>query len=245
MVKVIGLALLSTATFCAQDKGAPTGLRGGMLAEPKVALSRFSAVDQVPSADPDGSFWTNAPSVIATRSSLGQVMPGHRTEIRSRWTSKNLYFLFVCPYEQLHLKPNPSHDRETNHLWDWDVAEVFVGSDYQNTHRYKEFEISPQEEWLDLDIDADHRLPERDLLWNSGFLVKARIDPEHKIWYGEMVIPIMAVDSRSPEPGREMRINFYRAQGPSGPEHVSIAWQPTHSATYHVPQVFGTLRLVK
>lgn len=245
MLRVTGLALLSTATFCAQNKEVSTGGRGPMLRESKVVLSLFSAADQVPSADPDGPFWQNAPRVIATRSSLGRLMPGHRTEVRSRWTNKNLYFLFVCPYEQLHLKPNPSHDRETNHLWDWDVAEVFIGSDYQNMHRYKEFEISPQEEWLDLDIDADHRLPERDLLWNSGFLVKARIDAGHKIWYGEMVIPIRAVDSRSPEPGREMRINFYRAQGPPGPEHVSIAWRPTHSDTYHVPEVFGTLRLVK
>jgi hypothetical protein len=172
-------------------------------------------------------------------------MPGHRTEIRSRWTVNNLYFLFICPYKQLHLKPNPSRNRETNHLWDWDVAEVFIGADYQNAHRYKEFEISPQEEWLDLDIDADHRSPERDSLWNSGLLVKARIDAKHKIWYGEMVLPITAVDDRSPEVGREMRVNFYRAQGPPGPEHVSIAWQPTHSATYHVPEAFGTLRLTK
>jgi hypothetical protein len=243
MAKAIGLVLLPAAILCAQEKGGLTGPSRGMPAEPKTALSRFSAVDRMPSADPDEPFWKGAPYVIATRSSLGPVVPGHRTEIRSRWTNKNLYFLFVCAYERLHLKPNPSRDRETNHLWEWDVAEVFIGSDYRNTHRYKEFEISPQEEWLDLDIDADHRLPERDALWNSGFQVKARIDSEHKVWYGEMVIPIAAVDSRLPEPGREMRINFYRAQGPPGPEHVSIAWQPTRSVTYHVPEAFGTLRL--
>ena len=243
MVKVIGAVLLSTAILCAQDKGAPARVPKGKQAELSVALSLFSSADELPSADPGGSFWKNAPGVIATRSSLGHVVPGHRTEIRSRWTSKNLYFLFVCPYEQLHLKPNPSRNRETNHLWEWDVAEIFVGSNFENTHRYKEFEISPQEEWLDLDINADDRLPERDSLWNSGFSVKARIDVEHKIWYGEMVIPIAAVDSRPVAPGREMRINFYRAQGPPGPEHVSIAWQPTGSANYHVPEVFGILRL--
>ena len=56
-------------------------------------------------------------------------MPGHRTEIRSRWTGRNLYFLFTCPYEQLNLKPEPKTETETNQLWKWDVAEVFIGSD--------------------------------------------------------------------------------------------------------------------
>lgn len=241
--KMICLVLLCNTILSAQDNGASLRTPAAMPQEQRVALSLFAVADQLPSADPDGSFWKNAPNVIATRSSTGQLMPGHRTEIRSRWTSKNLYFLFVCPYEQLHLKANPSRDRETNHLWEWDVAEVFVGSDYQNMHRYREFEISPQEEWLDLDIDSNHRQPEHDALWNSGFLVKARIDAEHKTWYGEMVIPIGAIDSRVAVSGREMRINFYRAQGP-GPERVSIAWQPTRSPNYHVPEVFGTLRFI-
>jgi len=42
--------------------------------------------------------------------------------------AKNLYFLFTCPYEELHLKPSPNIQKETNELWNWDVAEVFVGS---------------------------------------------------------------------------------------------------------------------
>jgi hypothetical protein len=42
----------------------------------------------------------------------------------------------------LYLKPNPVVARETNELWKWDVAEVFVGSDFQNIRRYKEFEVS-------------------------------------------------------------------------------------------------------
>ena len=44
-------------------------------------------------------------------------------------------------------------DIETNELWNWDVAEVFIGSDFKNIRRYKEFEVSPQAEWVDLDIN--------------------------------------------------------------------------------------------
>jgi len=68
--------------------------------------------------------------VFADHSAKGDLTPGHRTEIRSRWTDRNLYFLFVCPYEQLYLKPDPKTNTETNELWKWDVAEAFIGSDF-------------------------------------------------------------------------------------------------------------------
>jgi hypothetical protein len=55
--------------------------------------------------------------------------------VRSRWTKNNLYLLFVCKYEELHLKTEPATDRETNALWNWDVAEAFIGSDFANIRR--------------------------------------------------------------------------------------------------------------
>ena len=194
------------------------------------------------SADPHSAFWRGVPPTIADSDAMGRPAPGYRTEIRSRWTDKNVYFLFVCPYAEMHLKPNPVSNAETNELWNWDVAEVFIGSDFKNIKRYKEFEISPQGEWVDLDIDRDRPRPEDGWLWNSGFRVKARIDAKKKIWYAEMQIPVQAVDSRPPQSGNEFRINFYRSQGPSPQE---IAWQPTHSRTFHVPSAFGTMRLVQ
>src|SRR5579862_2793712 len=115
-----------------------------MARDPAVATSRYAPADFSLSADPDAPQWRDAPSVIAENGPHGEPVPGHRTEIRSRWTPKNIYFLFICPYQQLHLKPNPSQTAETNQLWDWDVAEVFVGSDFNQITRYKEFEISPQ-----------------------------------------------------------------------------------------------------
>ena len=71
----------------------------------------------------------------------GTPEPKYRTEIRTRWTKQNLYILFVCPYEELYLKPSPNTSEETNELWNWDVAEAFIGSDFKNIRRYKEFEI--------------------------------------------------------------------------------------------------------
>jgi hypothetical protein len=77
-------------------------------------------------ADPDAQSWKEIKGAIAERGPRGDLTPGHRTEIRSRWSEKNLYVLFICPYQELFLKPEPSTAAETNKLWEWDVAEVFI-----------------------------------------------------------------------------------------------------------------------
>jgi len=211
-------------------------------AGPGIIISQSAKSDTKPTANPESKFWKDIPGVFADHSAKGDLTPGHRTEIRSRWTRQYLYLLFVCPYETLYLKSDPARDRETNKLWEWDVAEVFIGTDFAHIRQYKEFQVSPQGEWVDLDIDRDNAKPEGGWTWNSGFEVKARIDAEHKIWYGEMRIPMAAIDTRRPIAGNEMRVNFYRIQGPP-PDKKFIAWQPTHQSSHHVPESFGRLKL--
>ncbi len=213
------------------------------LAAADLARSLRAPHDAPLSADPASPFWTAAPGVRAGNDSFGRPVPGHETEIRSRWTAANLYFLFVCPYEELFLKPEPPAAAETNFLWRWDVAEVFIGADFSNIKRYREFQVSPRGEWVDLDIDRDQPDPAREgVLWNSGFAVKARIDEARKVWCGEMRIPISSIDTRPARAGNQFRVNFYRLQGP-GPKRKGIAWRPTHQPSYHVPEAFGRLIL--
>ena len=195
-------------------------------------------------ADPNAPEWKTVKGVIADRGPLGDVTPGHRTEIRARWTDKNLYLLFICPYEELYLTPNPSTTKETNKLWEWDVAEAFIGSDFQNIKHYTEFQVSPQGEWVDLDIDRTTEPPNHNWEWNSGYQVKARLVKDQKVWYGAMRIPFDKIDKRAAKVGNELRINFYRLQGPP-PNRKGIAWQPTNSASYHVPEAFGLMKLMK
>ena len=216
----------------------------GITDGPGVVLSRHATADFALTADPDAAPWKGVKGIFMENGPKGDAFPDHRTEVRSRWTRDNVYFLFVCPYETLHLKPNPNIKNETNKLWDWDVAEVFVGADFEHIRRYKEFEMSPRGEWVDLDIDRDKPLPEGGWLWNSGFEVKARIDQAKKIWYGEMRIPVKSIDTRAPAVGLEMRINFYRCQD-APPHRKYIAWQPTHADTFHVPEAFGRMRLAE
>lgn len=208
------------------------------------AESKRAAHDTSADTNPNSEFWRGAQAIIADRDGSGNPVPGHTTEIRSRWTKGNLYFLFVCPYEHLNLKPSPKTDVETNELWKWDVAEVFVGADFQNIRRYKEFEISPQGEWIDLDINLDAPRHEDGWVWNSGFQSASRVDRAAKIWYGFMRIPYSAVDPRPATSGNTLRINFFRSQG-AQPNRKSIVWQPTHRPTFHVPEAFGILKFVE
>jgi len=209
---------------------------------PAVITSQRAASDFDLTADPGAESWKGVSGVWAERGPRGEITPGHRTEIRSRWTGQNLYFLFVCPYAELHLKPSPTTTAETDKLWEWDVAEVFIGADFEKIKQYLEFQVSPQGEWVDLAIDRGPEPPVHDPGWNSGFAAKARLDRDRKIWYGEMRLPLAKIDRRPPRPGLEMRVNFYRIQGPP-PRRRFVAWQPTGGDSYHVPEKFGRLRL--
>jgi len=211
---------------------------------PETFQSVYAARDVELGTDPHSQFWRGARPVFAEVDSHGHPLPHYRTEVRSRWTSANLYLLFICPYQELHLKPSPDTVRETNELWKWDVAELFIGSDFRDIRRYKEFEISPQGEWIDLDINLALPHHETGWTWNSGFAVAARIDRQARIWYGAMRIPFKSIDERTPAAGNQFRANLYRSQGPP-PAKQDIAWKAPMAETFHTPERFGQLELIK
>jgi hypothetical protein len=213
-------------------------------ARDQTVQSTWAEADPQLDTNPTSSFWRGAQPIYMDADAQGQRDPKYRTEIRTRWTKQNLYFLFVCPYEELNLKPNPNTSAETNELWNWDVAEAFIGADFNDIERYKEFEISPQGEWVDLDIDLHKPGNEEGWKWNSSFAVSVRIEKAAHVWYGAMRIPYSAIDTRPATAGNILRINLFRSQGPASARH-QIAWQAPMSGSFHVPERFGLLRLVK
>ena len=210
---------------------------------PAPAISLRAPQDVNLSVDPKDAFWKDAPVFYVEVDPFGKPVAGHKSEVRSRWTPDNLYLLYACPFEQLFLKPNPETAKETNQLWDWDVAEAFLGSDFDNIQRYKEFEVSPQGEWVDLDIDRKKPREQGGIKWDSGFKSAARVDDAKKIWYAAMQIPWKSIDTRPAKDGLEMRANFYRIEG-QNPNRLLITWRPTQARSFHVPEAFGILRLV-
>jgi hypothetical protein len=214
-----------------------------LAADDDSVFKSIAAKGDVPlNADPDSPFWRDVPSLEVQHDVLGNPIDHNGLQVRSRWTKDNLYFLFVCKYDQLNLKPNPDPATETNRLWNWDVAETFIGSDFEHINQYKEFEVSPQGEWVDLDIDTLQPKAAGGIHWNSGFKVAAHIDSEKHVWVGAMMIPYAAVDPKPPTSGRRLRINFFRCAG-SEPNRDLIAWRPTGKRSFHVPQAFGELEL--
>jgi hypothetical protein len=207
-----------------------------------VLQSTYSAHDFSLNPDPNSQEWRHAPKVFAHVGYKGEEWPGPPTEIRSRWTTKNLYLLYICPYDELSLTPHPDPTHENPQLWHWDVAEAFIGSDFEHIGRYKEFEMSPQSESADFDINRDDPKSAEGAKWDSGFEVQARIDREHKVWYGVMRIPFAAIASRPPSKGAELRAGLFRITGIAEPRR-RILWRPTGKTTLHVPQAFGILRL--
>ena len=213
--------------------------------ESRLMLSHQAASDPELTASPDSEFWKNIGGVLMVKTILGAPVTNLHAEIRSRWTTNNLYILFIGHYDALNLKTNADTVSETYRLWLYDCFEVYVGADFVHTNRYRELQMSPQGEFLDLDIDSTKPRPgygdER--FWNSGMKVKARIDEARKIWYGEMQVPISAIDERPARAGNEMQINFYRQDGKM-PKRDFLAWQPTGVWNPHHPEKFGRLRLV-
>jgi hypothetical protein len=222
-----------------------TVLLTGVAAPSDQAVTESVRADQdvALTLDPQAAFWRDARPVFFETNKFGKPVSHFRVEVRTRWTAKNIYVLFISPFEELHLKPNPDTKKETNELWNWDVAEVFIGSDFKNIRHYKEFEVSPQGEWVDLDIDLGKPHHEDGWTWNSGIEVMARADSVNHIWRAAMRIPFSSIDTRPPQPGNTLRINFFLSEGPPS-NHRELAWQAPMSDTFHVPEKFGLLRLV-
>jgi hypothetical protein len=217
------------------------------LAQDKGSFPSYFADKAVePTADSGSAFWKGIQGVVIDKSVLGPAMPMFRAEVRSRWTAEYIYFLFIGPYQNLTLNANPDTVKETYRLWEKDCFEVYLGADAEHTNRYREFQMSPQSEFLDLDIDSTRPKPgfNGEDKWNAGMKVKARIDEKNKIWYGEIRIPIAAVDKRPAQAGNEMGINLFRQDG-APPDRVFLAWQPPGVWNPHHPEKFGTLKLVR
>jgi len=195
-------------------------------------------------ADTASPVWRHAAITSLSKDCSKQAdYPWLRTEVRSFWTDSHLYLLFSCPYRELNVFPPAVGGGPRNQLWDRDVVEIFLGDDWKNIRHYREFEIAPTGDWIDLAIDLDRENYDRN--WRSGWTTAARTDTARHMWYAAARIPLRAVSNAPVTPGTEWRANLYRIDGP-GPDSQRrfLCWQPTcvvHRDPNHVPENFGTL----
>jgi len=201
-------------------------------------------VASAPALSDDPKDWTTVATTRMDRD-CARVMryPKIATEIRGFWTDSSLYLLFKAPYESLNLWLPTTNDRPRPHLWDRDVVEIFLGDDWKNIRHYREFEIAPTGDWIDLAIDLDH--PAEDYSWRSGWQTKARIDRRARVWYAAARIPLRAISDQPVAAGTRWRMNLYRIDGQGAdPQRHFLCWNPTctiYRDPNHVPEHFGTL----
>jgi len=211
--------------------------------------SRFSPEDLTPDGNLQKWVWQTAEWVRFDHDLSGRRnFPEARTEVGSFWTSPFVYFTFSCKYSSLNIYEGEDAVKERWELWNRDVVEVFVNPEPERVKHYYEFEVAPNNQWIDLEIDLE-REPFNDAAWDSHFEHATRIDPENHLWTCEMRIPISALTSRAREPGRnaEWRINFCRADGPGDDsQRRFLCWSTIPAGkSFHVPTRFGIIRFVK
>jgi hypothetical protein len=166
--------------------------------------------------------------------------PGRQTEVRVLWRPDTLYLRFVCRYRGLFVFDDCDANGRRDHLWDRDVAEAFLQPDPSRPRCYREFEVSPNGMWIDLDV-----FPGGISDLKSGMERSVWLDRERNTWAAVLGIPMAALTA-SFDAATVWRASFYRVEGDAEPRFYS-AWQPTNSLqpNFHVPEAFGYMRFLQ
>jgi len=163
--------------------------------------------------------------------------PQRETEVRLLWSEFELYVRFRCAYQSIDVYPDYDLNGRRDYLWERDVAEVFLQTDRFGEKYYKEFEVSPNAQWLDLDIT-----PQGLKHITSGMRIAVRSYPHLHQWTAILAIPTAAL-TQNFDPAQSWRVNFFRCEG-LDPDRFYSSWQPTETEqpNFHVPEKFGWLR---
>ncbi len=232
--------LIPVAVISARDHGRYAGKL--------TIVSKQSPGDFVPDGDLSKTVWRGANSVRFDEDALGRKKhPEAETRVSSVWTAGYVYCAFRCKYTDLNVYNGEPGDKEKWGLWDRDVVEAFINPAPERFNHYYEFEVSPNNLWIDLEIDLDKK-PFNDAAWDSRFEHATRVDEPNHVWTCEMKIPAGAIAAPSIKPGAEWRINFYRADGKGDDsQRRFLSWSPLPGSklTFHQPASFSIIRFEK
>lgn len=208
--------------------------------------ARRSSVEFLPDGDLSKPSWKHAKWAEFDNDASGKFhYPEAATRVASVWTETHIYFAFLSRYDSLNIYEGEDPKPERWQLWDRDVVEVFLNPQPERMNHYFEFEIAPNNQWIDLEIDKT-KDPFNDASWNSGFEHATRIDAEHHVWTAEMRIPVAAMNVKQLRPSTQWRVNFFRATGRGDDDRRKfLTWSIIpEGKTFHVPTRFGILKVV-
>lgn len=210
--------------------------------------SRYCSKDFPPDGDLKKPVWKRAKWIAFDHDWADKRhYPQSETHVASLWSPGQVYLAYHCKYSTLNIFEGENPGKKKFGLWNRDVVEAFLNPDPAHVNHYYEFEVAPNNLWIDLEIHLD-RKPTGNPRWNSGYTHATRIGKN--VWTCEMRIPVAPMTSPryALRPGAEWRGNFFRADGAGDDsKRRLLAWSPTLTpkANFHVPTRFGTLRFVK
>src|SRR5579883_851581 len=191
-----------------------------------------------PTEFPSATDWSSATPISFCSDWRGErADPERSTEVRVLRSPDTLFLRFDCRYREIWTFDDSDPNGRRDGLWDRDVAEAFLQPDNFGSRNYKEFEVSPNGMWVDLQISE---APRRDL--KSGLRCEVTIDSARKVWVGVLSIPMRSLTTDF-DPERSWRANFFRAEG-RDPHRAYLAWSPTYTPEpqFHVPGAFRPLK---
>lgn len=210
-----------------------------------MTLPRAIAAELSHAMDSDGfpwaSAWETAPTHTFCAEWQGKNPDAQReTQVQLLWTHENLYVHFRCRYRELTVFPDSEPNGRRDHLWDRDVAEIFLQPDASRPLHYLEFEVSPIGQWIALAIDrttVPHKLSDL----RCELRRRVSLNEHNRSWTAALVIPMSSLVNGF-DPNEVWRVNFFRVEGKTEPRFYST-WSPTKTPTpnFHVPEAFGEL----
>lgn len=210
-------------------------------------VSRAASADFVPDGDLSKPVWKDAVGVRFNEAASSRAPhPEAETRVASIWTPGYVYFSFQAKFSKLNFYEGETPEKERWELWMRDVVEVFINPEPQRINHYYEFEVAPNNQWIDLVIDLEKK-PFNDAKWDSGFEHATRIDEQKKIWTCEMRIAAAGMSAPPIKAGQVWRLNFYRADGPGDDtQRRFLSWSPLPGGgSFHQPASFGMIRFEK
>lgn len=210
-------------------------------------ISKFSPRDFAPDGNLRKEVWKTAGWVRLDHSLSGKAAsPESETEVASVWTPHDVYFAYRCKYRELNVFNDADPFVDKWQLWDRDVVEVFLNPYPMRVSHYYEFEVAPNNLWIDLEINKNESTF-TNAGWASGFQHATEVDPTHHIWTCEMRIPVAPMGEQEIKAGDEWRLNLFRADGPGDDsQRTFLTWSSIlKGKSFHVPTRFGIIQFTR
>lgn len=240
MILLAGLTMAQDSGVCGSGNSVAVGAVKVEVGPDTITASRVAEEIRLDARHPAVE-WQRAQAIAFCADWQGKnADSGRETRVRALWTPKTLYLRFECRYREIFIFENSNANGRRDHLWDRDVAETFLQPDPSRPPYYREFEVSPNGMWIDLDIFPDglNHL-------KSGLTRSVWVDEKNRMWAAEIAIPMKALTEKF-DPAAVWRTNFFRVEGQREPRFYS-AWRPTNTPepNFHVPAVFGKLKFAE